>query len=151
MSKRGSKDGSKGDQSPTEKQTNRDDYCAVLHSLQVELVKLQKHFIRCDDKTTRRCSSTPTSCFSTRRLCTERRARAMSGCGTDGNRRPIDTAWRTPGETLWSWQTLVGLRAKGMVRHHSFQRNIGHEIMIAVDEISSQFHGGRQENEGLQE
>jgi polyphosphate kinase 2 len=27
-----------------------DDYRAVLHSLQVELVKLQKHFIRCDDK-----------------------------------------------------------------------------------------------------
>lgn len=30
--------------------TEKDDYRANLHLLQIELVKLQKHFIRCDDK-----------------------------------------------------------------------------------------------------
>ena len=45
-----SKKKAEGDQSPTDMQTPIGDYRAVLRILQIELVKLQKHFIRCDDK-----------------------------------------------------------------------------------------------------
>lgn len=50
MSKKKVKGGSEGAQSPTDKQTEPENYRASLHILQIELVKLQKHFIRCDDK-----------------------------------------------------------------------------------------------------
>lgn len=37
-------------QSPSERSLSRDEYEAQLHVVQVELVKLQRHFIRCQDR-----------------------------------------------------------------------------------------------------
>ena len=51
MSKKKVQDGSEDNRSPAHKQaTEPGDYRNILHTLQIELVKLQKHFIRCDDK-----------------------------------------------------------------------------------------------------
>jgi len=49
MSKKKFTGASPESQSAADNQT-KVDYRAILHGLQVELVKLQKHFIRCDDK-----------------------------------------------------------------------------------------------------
>lgn len=50
MGKKKSKSAAPSDPSLNGHETEKDDYRAVLHALQIELVKLQKHFIRCDDK-----------------------------------------------------------------------------------------------------
>ena len=50
MGKKKSKSVASSNPSLTSHEIEKDDYRAVLHALHIELVKLQKHFIRCDDK-----------------------------------------------------------------------------------------------------